>query len=58
MGAPAVSHAVSAALRGALPLKVPQKIGEEAFDALLAALRGDCSINKVLEHRIIEGETV
>jgi LacI family transcriptional regulator len=35
-----------------------QKIGEEAFDAFLAALREDCSINKVLEHRIIEGETV
>ena len=35
-----------------------QKIGEEAFDAFLAALRENRTVNKVLDHRLIEGETV
>ena len=39
----------------ASPIK---EIGVEAFAALLAALREDCATNRVLEHRIIEGETV
>jgi len=35
-----------------------QKIGEEAFHALLETLRGGPSVNRVLEHQVIEGETV
>jgi len=35
-----------------------QRIGEEAFTALLETLRGGPSVNRVLEHRVIEGETV
>jgi LacI family transcriptional regulator len=35
-----------------------KRIGEEAFDAMLQALQGETSINRVLEHQLIEGETV
>ncbi len=35
-----------------------QKIGEQAFDYLLQTINGTCIDSRVLEHRIIEGETV
>ena len=35
-----------------------QKIGEQAFDYLLETIKGECIDSRVLEHRIVEGETV
>jgi LacI family transcriptional regulator len=39
----------------ASPIK---KIGEQAFDYLLETIKGECIDSRVLEHRIVEGETV